>query len=108
MSNVNGPIPQEWGGYVTQSNVGLEVIPAVLYDTQTYVDNTTVQLPFFTSSPANEAVSNVSPPSILPNPEAFLIKNIFWFVPNELETGQTLWQCEILFIYQGWLEKINQ
>jgi hypothetical protein len=86
MSNVNGPIPQEWGGYVTQSNVGLEVIPAILYDTQTYVDNTTVILPFFTATPANESVSNVNPPSILPNPEAFLIKNIFWFVPNELET----------------------
>lgn len=86
MSNINGPIPAEWGGYVTQSNVGLEVIPAILYDTQTYTDNTTVILPFFTSTPANEAVSNVNPPSVLPNPESFLIKNIFWFVPTELET----------------------
>jgi hypothetical protein len=86
MSNINGPIPQEWGGYVTQSNVGLEVIPAVLYDTQTYVDNTTVILPFFTTSPANESISNVNPPAVLPNPESFLIKNIYWMVPNELET----------------------
>lgn len=86
MSNINGPIPQEWGGYVTQANVGLEVIPAILYDTQTYVDNTTVILPFFTSVPANESVSNVNPPAVLPNPESFLIKNIFWFVPTELET----------------------
>lgn len=86
MSNINGPIPQEWGGYVTQSNVGLEVIPAILYDTQTYVDNTTVILPFFTSVPANESISNVNPPSVLPNPESFLIKNIYWMVTNELET----------------------
>lgn len=86
MSNINGPIPSEWAGYVTQSNVGLEVIPHILYDTQTYVDNTTVILPFFTASPANESISNVNPPSILPNPASFLIKNIAWFVPNELET----------------------
>lgn len=86
MSNINGPIPQEWAGYVTQSNVGIEVIPAILYDTQTYTDNTTVILPFFTSSPANEAVSNVNPPAILPNPQSFLIKNIGWMVTNPLET----------------------
>lgn len=86
MSNINGPIPSEWAVYVTQSNVGLEVIPHILYDTQVYVDNTTVILPFFTTSPANESLSNVNPPAILPNPESFLIKNIAWFVPNELET----------------------
>lgn len=86
MSNINGPIPQEWGGYVTQSNVGLEVIPHILYDTQTYVDNSTVILPFFSSNPANESISNVSPPNILPNPASFLIKNIGIYFPNQLET----------------------
>lgn len=86
MSNINGPIPGEWAGYVTQSNVGLEVIPAVLYDTQTYTDNVTTSLSFFTSTPANESISNVNPPAILPSPESFLIKNIFVFVPTELET----------------------
>ncbi len=86
MSNINGPIPREWGGYVTQANVGLEVIPHKLYDTQTYTDNVTTILPFFTASPANESISNVNPPAILPNPEAFLIKTIGWFVPNQLET----------------------
>jgi hypothetical protein len=85
-SNINGPIPGEWAGYVTQSNVGLEVLPAILWDTQTYTDNTTVILPFFTSTPANESISNVNPPSILPNPTAFLIKNIFWYVTTQLET----------------------
>lgn len=86
MSNINGPIPQEWAGYVTQSNVGLEVIPHILYDTQTYVDNVTVQLPFFTSVAANEGISNVNPPAMLPNPESFLIKNIAWYVTTEVET----------------------
>ena len=86
MSNINGPIPSEWGAYVTQSNVGLEVIPHILYDTQTYTDNTTTILPFFTSVPANESISNVNPPATLPNPQAFLIKNIGIYIPTELET----------------------
>ena len=86
MSNINGPIPEEWGGYVTQSNVGLEVVPAVLYDTQTYVSTTTTILPFFTSVPANDSISNVNPPATLPNPSSFLIKNIGIMVPNTFET----------------------
>src|SRR5262245_13651177 len=86
MSNINGPIPAEWGGYVTQSNVGLEVIPHILYDTQLYTDNTTTILTFFTSVPANESVSNVNPPAILPSPSSFLIKNIGIFFPNTFET----------------------
>lgn len=86
MSSINANIPQEWGGYVTQSNVGLEVIPHILYDTQTYTDNTTTLLTFFNSVPANESISNVNPPAILPNPNSFLIKNIGIFVPVELTT----------------------
>jgi hypothetical protein len=86
MSNINGPIPEEWGGYVTQSNVGLEVIPHILYDTQTYTTAVTTILPFFTSVPANDAVSNVNPPATLPNPSSFLIKNIGIFFPNTFET----------------------
>lgn len=86
MSNINGPIPSEWAGYVTQSNVGLEVVPFILYDTQTYTSATTVILPFFTSVPANESVSNVNPPAVLPNPESFLIKTIGIYFPNQEET----------------------
>jgi hypothetical protein len=86
MSNINGPIPEEWGGYVTQANVGLEVIPHILYDTQTYTDNVTTVLQFFQAAPANESISNVNPPAILPNPNSFLIKNIGIFFPNQLET----------------------
>jgi hypothetical protein len=86
MSNINGPIPQEWAGFVTQTNEGLEVIPAVLWDTQTYVDNVTVVLPFFASAPANESISNVNPPAILPNPASFLIKTIGIYFANQVET----------------------
>lgn len=86
MSNINGPIPEEWGGYVTQSNVGLEVVPHILYDTQTVVSATTTVLPFFNSVPANDSISNVNPPAALPNPSSFLIKNIGIFFPNTFET----------------------
>lgn len=85
-TGANGNIPGEWRGYVTQTNEGLEVIPAVLYDTQLYTDNVTTILPFFTASPANESVSNVNPPAILPANVGFLIKNISWYVTNELST----------------------
>lgn len=86
MSNINGPIPDEWRGYVTQANQGLEVIPHILYDTQTYTTAVTTVLPFFNSTPANESISNVNPPAILPNPNSFLIKNIGVFFPVELTT----------------------
>jgi hypothetical protein len=86
LSNINGPIPDEWAGYVTQTNAGLEVIPHILYDSQLYTSATTTILPFFTSVPANDSVSNVNPPSILPNPASFLIKTIGIFVPNVVET----------------------
>jgi len=83
-SNINGPIPDEWRPYVTQSNVGLEVIPHILYDTQTYTDNVTTTLEFFSSIPANESISNVNPPRVLPNPNSFLIQCISVHVPIEL------------------------
>lgn len=86
MSSINANIPNEWAGYVTQSNVGLEVYPAILYDTQTYTDNSSTILTFFTSVPANESISNVNPPSILPNPASFLIKTIGLFFVTQLET----------------------
>ena len=83
-SNINGPIPDEWRPYVTQSNVGLEVVPHILYDTQTYTDNVTTILEFFSAIPANEAISNVNPPRVLPNPNSFLIQCISVHVPIEL------------------------
>lgn len=83
-SNINGPIPDEWRSYVTQSNVGLEVVPHILYDTQTYTDNVTTILEFFSSIPANESISNVNPPRVLPNPNSFLIQCISVHIPIQL------------------------
>jgi hypothetical protein len=71
--NLNNPIPQEWDDYVTQTALNLEVIPDQLYDTQTMTAALT-QLTFFTSVPANESISNLAQPGVLPNPESFLIQ----------------------------------
>lgn len=72
--NLNNPIPREWEDYVTQTALGLEVIPDQLYDTQTYVDNTTTLLTYFVTIPANESVGNMTQSGLLPNPESFLIQ----------------------------------
>jgi hypothetical protein len=71
--NLLNPIPEEWGKYITQSPVGLEVIPDMLWDTQTYVDNTTTELTFFAAVQAG-ALSNMTQPGMLPNPQSFLIE----------------------------------
>lgn len=68
------PIPAEWTKYLTQSPVGLEVVPDQLYDTQTYVDNVTTHLDFFTAVAANKGLSNMTQPGMLPNPQSFLIE----------------------------------
>jgi hypothetical protein len=74
--DLNNPIPQEWSSYVTQSPVALEIVPAVLYDTQTFVDATTVDLSFFTAVPANLSIGNLKQPGMLSNPQSFLIQSI--------------------------------
>lgn len=74
--NLGSPIPQEWESYITQVNLGLEVIPAFLYSTANYVTGTTI-LPLFTTvSGANAALTNMQQPNMLPNPESFLIQAI--------------------------------
>ena len=74
--NINHPIPVEWDRYVTQMGSGLEVIPHMLYDTATYVDATTVDLPFFNAVRATLDLGNLQQPGMLPNPQSFLIENI--------------------------------
>lgn len=76
---LNNPIPSEWTDYVTQSPVALEVIPDQLYSTLTYVDNTTLQLDFFAAVAANQGLSNMTQPGMLPNPQSFLIQAIRLF-----------------------------
>jgi hypothetical protein len=76
MAELNNPIPEEWTKYVTQSAIGLEVVPDQLYATQTYVDNTTTQLTFFNAVAANQSLSNMTQPGLLPNPQSFLIQAV--------------------------------
>lgn len=73
--DLNNPIPQEWTSYVTQSPVGLEIVPAMLYDTLTFTSASTQELIFFNQSNVKEDISNLKQPGMLPNPQSFLIQN---------------------------------
>ena len=75
-ANLNSPIPEEWGQYVTQSPVALEVIPDVLYDTATYTDNSTTEIVLFTTVRATKDLGNLTTAGMLPNPQSFLIQAI--------------------------------
>lgn len=86
MAQLNNPIPQEWTQYVTQSPVALEVIPDQLYSTLTYTDNTTTQLSFFQAVAANQGLSNMTQPGMLPNPQSFLIQAIRIFFRTTINT----------------------
>lgn len=90
MADLNNPIPQEWTSYVTQSPIALEVVPHMLYDTASYTSATTVDLAFFTTARATEDLSDLKSPTILPNPQSFLIQNIsiyFRTIPNLAATA---------------------
>lgn len=90
MEPLNQNIPAEWSSYVTQTGVGLEVVPHMLYDTQNYVSTTTTDLPFFQSIPATANISNVKTPGLLPSPQSFLIQNIsvgFKALPQTADAG---------------------
>ncbi len=80
--DINNPIPEEWSSYVTQTNLGLETIPAHLYSVHDYVSGVSTILPFFDFvNAARKDLTNMQQPSMLPNPESFLIQNIrifFW------------------------------
>lgn len=84
--DINNPIPREWEQYVTQSDLGLEVIPDMLYDTATYTDNVTLNLPFFTTQRANKSLSNLPGTGQLSNPESFLIQAVRIDYQTRLET----------------------
>jgi hypothetical protein len=75
---INANIPDAWSTYVTQTNLGLEVVPAHLYDTlqiQTGTGNPN-EFRFFQQINVSPDVSNMKSAGLLPNPEAFLIQNI--------------------------------
>ena len=83
------PIPVEWSKYLTQSPIGLEVIPDQLWDTQTYVDNTSTELTFFAAVQANQALSNMTQPGMLPNPQSFLIEAIRTYFRVQVTTDDS-------------------
>lgn len=75
--NLNSPIPDEWSSYVTQSNLGLEIIPHMLYSVKNYVSGATTILTFFDFVRGSRPdLTDMQQPNMLPNPESFLIQNI--------------------------------
>lgn len=75
--DINNPIPREWSSYVTQTNLGLEVIPAHLYSVKAYISTVTTKLTFFDFvAGSRDDLTNMQQPNMLPNPESFLIQNI--------------------------------
>lgn len=107
--DLNNPIPQEWTGYVTQSALNLEVVPSVLYDTVTYVDNTSTSLSFFTTARGNLLdLGNMKQAGMLSNPQSFLIQAIRVFMKYTDVVGTTvasqLWNDLILLTNTGVLK----
>lgn len=84
--DLNNPTPQEWSSYVTQTPVGLEIIPAHLYDTLTYTDVVTRELVFFNQTNVAQSISNLKQAGMLPNPQSFLIQNIRVFFRSTMQT----------------------
>jgi len=88
---INDPIPDQWQEYVSQTNLGLEVIPSMLWSVKSYISTQTTVLPFFDFvQAARPDLTNMSQPNMLPNPEAFLIQNIrvfSWFQPQSDDSG---------------------
>lgn len=74
---INQNIPDAWSSYVTQVNLGLEVVPSMLYDTLTYSTGTPPsELRFFQQTNVNLDISNMKQSGMMGNPEAFLIQNM--------------------------------
>lgn len=66
-----------------------EATPWVIYDTATYVDNTTTSLTFFTDTRANPQLSNLSPAGSLPSDQYF---EVWAFYADILAApGTTAW-----------------
>jgi hypothetical protein len=75
--NINSPIPDQWSQYITQFANSLEVVPAMLYSTKSYVSGVTTELTFFdTAAGSRLDLTNMKQPSQLPNPQSQLIQFI--------------------------------
>lgn len=92
MSGIIGPIPENFSTYVTRVGGGLELIPAPLYDTQTYTSATTRTLTYFSLGVQNGRydVTNMPTGGQLPNPQSFLIEYprlFFKTTPQSTDSG---------------------
>lgn len=75
--DINNPIPEAWSSYVSQTNLGLNVVPGVLYSQKDFVSGVTTKLTFFDFPMGSRPdLTNMEQASILPNPESFLIQAI--------------------------------
>jgi hypothetical protein len=99
--SVNINIPDAWTSYVTQTSLGLEVVPAVLYDTLMIQPGLVpgggtppnpTQFRFFQQTNVREDISNMKSVGMLPNPEAFLAQAIrfAWQQPMTTTMDQSL------------------
>src|ERR1700740_1512264 len=108
--DLNNPIPQEWTSYVTQAAVGLEIVPAMLYDTLSYTSATTRELIYFNQSNVAEDISNLKQPGMLPNPQSFLIQNInvyFRTIPNLAATAAAMEITDMINLVNTGIFKIT-
>src|SRR5262245_60473065 len=98
---VNINIPAAWDSYVTQTNLGLEVVPHCLYDTLRInpgpvpgggTPPNPTQFRFFQQTNVTEDISNMKNQGMLPNPEAMLIQAIrfWWALPMTTTMDQSL------------------
>ena len=109
--DVNINIPKEWRDYVTQINLGLEVVPSVLYSVKSYVSHTSQVLTFFDFVRGSRPdLTNMQQPNMLPNPESFLIQNIRifnWGNVNSADSG--IGDCgEIDSQFNEWVELVKR
>lgn len=88
--DINNPIPSEWTKYVTQTGLGLEIIPSVLYSVKLYTSAVDTILTFYdTVQGSRPDLTNMQQPNMLPNPESFLIQNIRVFNWDEVYSNNS-------------------
>lgn len=110
--DLNNPIPVEWNKYVTQSPIGLDVVPDILYDVLTYTDNTTTDMPFFTTARSDRSLGNMRIAGMLPNPEAFLCQYVRVHYRTQMTTEDagaagafaSVFNDVVLLQRTGWVE----
>lgn len=104
---VNINIPDAWTSYVTQTNLGLEVVPHCLYDTLFLQPgavpgggtppNPTL-FRYFQQSNVTADISNMKNAGMLANPEAMLIQALRFFWRTPMTTVMDLAAAETAFI----------